>query len=110
MVNYAHRGRVFEYHICEGLVLTCRSLADQWAEGTCFYNICGPTEVTILNSAHRNAPGTALSIGRLLSNTTFHVLDEDENSVPLDAKGCGISVGWRGRCNRGLHQPAQTDL
>lgn len=68
-------------------MLTLHSLADELAEGTHFYNICGPTEITILNSAHRHTPGTALSIGRLLPNTTCYILDEDENPVPLGAKG-----------------------
>ncbi|KAJ4380328.1 hypothetical protein N0V86_004639 [Didymella sp. IMI 355093] len=78
-----------------------QSLADEWAEdSTCFYNICGPTEITILNSAHRHTPGAALSIGKLLPNTTCYILDEDENPVPLGAKGsawvggAGVTRGY----------------
>lgn len=76
------------------------SLADEWAEGACFYNICGPTEVTILNSAHRHVPGTALSIGRPLPNTTCYILDENELPVPLGSKGyawvggAGVTKGY----------------
>jgi non-ribosomal peptide synthetase component F len=82
------------------MTLTTSSLADEWAEGTCFYNICGPTEITILNSAHRHVPGTPLSIGKLLPNTTCYILGEDENPVPLGAKGsawvggAGVTKGY----------------
>ncbi|KAF1929865.1 nonribosomal peptide synthetase 12 [Didymella exigua CBS 183.55] len=77
-----------------------QSLADEWAEGTCFYNICGPTEITILNSAHRHTPGAALSIGKLLPNTTCYILDEYENPVALGEKGsawvggAGVTRGY----------------
>ncbi|KAF2854716.1 acetyl-CoA synthetase-like protein [Plenodomus tracheiphilus IPT5] len=77
-----------------------QALADEWAEGTCFYNICGPTEVTILNSAHRHDPGTPISIGRPLANTTCYVLDENENLVSFGQKGvmwvggAGVSRGY----------------
>jgi non-ribosomal peptide synthetase component F len=81
-------------------VLKYASLADEWAEGNVFYNICGPTEITILNSAHRHVPGTMLSIGKLLPNTTCYILDEEENPVPPGAKGfawvggAGVTRGY----------------
>lgn len=81
-------------------VLTLRSLADEWAKGTCYYNICGPTEITILNSAHRHIPGAVLSIGKPLPNTTCYILDDDENPVPVGSKGsmwvggAGVSRGY----------------
>ena len=81
-------------------MLICCSLADEWAENTRFYNICGPTEITILNSAHQHTPGTALSIGKPLPNTTCYVLDEEENPVALGAKGsawvggAGVTKGY----------------
>lgn len=84
----------------EDHLLTYHSLADEWAEGNCFYNICGPTEITILNSAHRHVPGTALSIGKLLPNTTCYILDENENPVPFGEKGsawvggAGVTQGY----------------
>ncbi|KAF3032518.1 hypothetical protein E8E12_000488 [Didymella heteroderae] len=77
-----------------------QSLADEWAESTRFYNICGPTEITILNSAHQHTPGAALSIGKLLPNTTCYILDEEENPVALGAKGsawvggAGVTRGY----------------
>ncbi|KAF3005817.1 hypothetical protein E8E13_008103 [Curvularia kusanoi] len=61
-----------------------QSLADEWAENNCFYNICG----------------TALSIGKLLPNTTCYILDENENPVPFGEKGsawvggAGVTKGY----------------
>ncbi|KAF2034561.1 acetyl-CoA synthetase-like protein [Setomelanomma holmii] len=77
-----------------------QSLANEWAEGTTYYNICGPTEITILNTAHQHTPGQPLSIGRPLPNTTCYVLGEDENPVPVGEKGTmwvggsGVSRGY----------------
>lgn len=76
------------------------NLADEWAEGTCLYNICGPTEITILNSAHRHHPGINLSIGKPLPNTTCYILDEDEKPITPGARGSmwvggsGVSRGY----------------
>lgn len=80
--------------------LTIRSLADEWAEGACYYNICGPTEITILNSAHRHVPSTPLSIGKPLPNTTCYILDDEEQPVASGTKGvmwvggAGVSRGY----------------
>jgi non-ribosomal peptide synthetase component F len=68
--------------------------------GTNFYNICGPTEITILNTAHLHIPGELLSIGRPLPNTTCYILDEDEQPVPIGQKGTmwvggsGVTKGY----------------
>lgn len=67
-------------------------LADEWAEGALYYNICGPTEITILNTAHLHAPGKPLSIGTPLPNTTVYVLDEHQKPLPIGSKG----VMWVG--------------
>jgi hypothetical protein len=75
-------------------------LADEWAGGNLFYNICGPTEITILNSAHRHTPGAPLTIGKPLPNTTCYILDEDENPVNIGSKGsawvggAGVTRGY----------------
>jgi hypothetical protein len=77
-----------------------RRLADEWSDGTFYYNICGPTEITILNSAHLHAPGKPLSIGKPLPNTNVYVLDEDENPVPVASRGlmwvggAGVTRGY----------------
>lgn len=67
-------------------------LADEWADSAFYYNICGPTEITILNSAHLHKPGQPLSIGKPLPNTNVYILDENEDPVPFGSKG----VMWVG--------------
>ena len=53
-----------------------RPLADRWAAGRIFYNCCGPTETTIVNTMQRHRPGIArLTIGRPTPNNTVYVLD-----------------------------------
>ncbi|CAE7209334.1 hypothetical protein P3342_011865 [Pyrenophora teres f. teres] len=87
-------------HVATGGELCSQALADEWAEDACFYNICGPTEVTILNSAHRHTPGQPLSIGKPLPNTTCYILDENEQPVPSGQKGtmwvggAGVTRGY----------------
>ncbi|KAL8723373.1 MAG: hypothetical protein Q9181_007297 [Wetmoreana brouardii] len=67
-------------------------LADQWAHNRDFFNCCGPTEVTIVNTMHKHQQGQTLSIGRPVPNTTVYVLDENEEPAPIGAVG----VMWVG--------------
>ncbi|KAF2645841.1 nonribosomal peptide synthetase 12 [Massarina eburnea CBS 473.64] len=77
-----------------------QSLADEWAENTFYYNICGPTEITILNSAHKHISGQPLTIGKPLANTNVYILDDNENPVAMGEKGsmwvggAGVSRGY----------------
>ena len=77
-----------------------QSLADKWAKQAAFYNCCGPTEVTIINTVHRHRPGVPLTIGKPTPNNSVYVLDEDLRPVPegqpgtLWAGGAGISNGY----------------
>ncbi len=53
-----------------------RPLADRWARRCAFYNACGPTETTIVNTMHRHDVNAArLTIGRPTPNNTVYVLD-----------------------------------
>ncbi|GKT53956.1 amino acid adenylation domain-containing protein [Colletotrichum tofieldiae] len=76
------------------------ALAEQWAPYVKFWNVCGPTEISILNTAHLHKPGKTLSIGKPNPNTNVYVLDEDENPVPIGepgvmwAGGPGVSRGY----------------
>ncbi|TEA11422.1 Adenylate-forming reductase [Colletotrichum sidae] len=76
------------------------ALAEQWAPYVKFWNVCGPTEISILNTAHLHKPGKTLSIGRPNPNTNVYVLDDDENPVPIGeigtmwAGGPGVSGGY----------------
>ncbi|KAI8634877.1 acetyl-CoA synthetase-like protein [Xylariaceae sp. FL1651] len=76
------------------------ALAEEWSPYVDFWNICGPTEITILNTAHLHKPGDQLTIGTPLPNTTVYVLDDDENPVGIGqpgvmwAGGASISAGY----------------
>lgn len=88
------------YHSELCVLLTIFRLADEWADNATYYNICGPTEVTILNTAHKHQPGQTLSIGTPLPNTTVYILDENENPVPFKEQGimwvggAGVTRGY----------------
>ncbi|KAF3351363.1 hypothetical protein VD0002_g2691 [Verticillium dahliae] len=76
------------------------ALAEKWAPYVKFWNVCGPTEISVLNTAHRHRPGAVLSIGRPNPNTNVYILDENENPVPIGqpgvmwASGPGVSKGY----------------
>ncbi|KAH9886188.1 surfactin synthetase subunit 3 [Xylariomycetidae sp. FL2044] len=69
------------------------ALAEEWSVAdNHFWNICGPTEITILNTAHLHKPGAPLTIGKPLPNTNVYVLDDDESPVGIGKQG----VMWVG--------------
>jgi len=54
-----------------------RPLADKWAAFCTFYNSCGPTETTIVNTVqHYMMSSGRLNIGKPTPNNTVYVLDE----------------------------------
>ncbi|KAI0755006.1 nonribosomal peptide synthetase 12 [Daedaleopsis nitida] len=67
-------------------------LADKWARSAHYYNCCGPTEVTIVNTVHLHSPDTLLTIGGPVPNTNVYVLDEDMKPVAIGEPG----VMWAG--------------
>ncbi|PIL22505.1 transporter [Ganoderma sinense ZZ0214-1] len=67
-------------------------LAEKWGKAAHYYNSCGPTEVTIVNTVHLHTAGTFLTIGGPVPNTNVYVLDEDMNPVPIGEPG----VMWAG--------------
>ncbi|KPM43747.1 hypothetical protein AK830_g2757 [Neonectria ditissima] len=77
-------------------------LADLWAAHATYFNCCGPTETTIVNTMHQHKPGLPLSIGKPTPNNTVYILDKD--LVPVDvgqsgvmwAGGLGVSAGYVG--------------
>ncbi|KAI0269909.1 nonribosomal peptide synthetase 12 [Gloeopeniophorella convolvens] len=77
-----------------------QSLADAWAENGAFYNSCGPTEITIVNTVQPHVRGTPLSIGRPTPNNNVYVLDENGHPVSVGqagimwAGGAGITRGY----------------
>jgi D-alanine--poly(phosphoribitol) ligase subunit 1 len=76
------------------------ALADRWAERAAFYNGCGPTETTIVNTMQRHHPGVRLTIGKPTPNNTVYLLDEHRNPCPIGAVGemwaggDGVSAGY----------------
>ncbi|WP_166418844.1 amino acid adenylation domain-containing protein [Cochlodiniinecator piscidefendens] len=65
-----------------------RPLADSWGSFCTFYNSCGPTETTIINTAEPHRPEKSyLSIGRPTPNNTVYILDEDLQPLPIGHKG-----------------------
>ncbi|MEV6380354.1 amino acid adenylation domain-containing protein [Streptomyces sp. NPDC051773] len=80
-----------------------RPLADLWARRATFYNSCGPTETTIVNTMRRHDPdGLLLTIGSPTPNNTVYVLDEHLRPVPIGevgemwAGGDCVSAGYLG--------------
>ncbi|KAG5640553.1 hypothetical protein DXG03_008119 [Asterophora parasitica] len=77
-----------------------KALADSWAKQSAFYNCCGPTEITIVNTMHLHKPGKTLGIGGPTPNNTVYVLDEKEQPVSIGqmgimwAGGAGITRGY----------------
>jgi amino acid adenylation domain-containing protein len=80
-----------------------RPLADLWARTRAFYNCCGPTETTIVNTMQRHHPHAALlTIGRPTPNNTVYILDEHQRPLPIGesgemwAGGDCVSAGYLG--------------
>ncbi len=70
-----------------------RPLADKWAAFCTFFNACGPTETTIVNTMHHHHPSDErLTIGRPTPNNTVYVLDENLQPVGIGETG----VMWAG--------------
>ncbi|CCM07254.1 uncharacterized protein FIBRA_09600 [Fibroporia radiculosa] len=68
------------------------ALADRWGQNATFYNCCGPTEVTIVNTMHHHSLGTPLTIGKPTPNNTIYVLDDNLQPTPRGMPG----VMWAG--------------
>ncbi|MGW2614176.1 amino acid adenylation domain-containing protein [Streptomyces sp. NPDC001500] len=78
-----------------------RPLADRWARHADFFNCCGPTETTIVNTMSRHDPAAPLlTIGRPTPNNTVYVLDADRRPLPVGevgemwAGGACVSAGY----------------
>ncbi|KAG9257212.1 putative NRPS-like enzyme [Emericellopsis atlantica] len=79
-----------------------QNLADLWATHTTYWNCCGPTETTIVNTMSRHVVGQKLSIGKPTPNNKVYILDGDLERVALGASGAmwagghGVSRGYVG--------------
>ncbi|KAL7800200.1 non-ribosomal peptide synthetase [Trichoderma ceciliae] len=81
---------------------TSQDLADLWAKHATYWNCCGPTETTIVNTMQKHIVGDGLSIGRPTPNNNVYILDDNGNPVPVGepgtmwAGGYGVSRGYVG--------------
>ncbi|MEM7347610.1 MAG: AMP-binding protein, partial [Chloroflexota bacterium] len=64
-----------------------RPLADKWSKFCTFYNSCGPTETTIVNTMQQYDPAGGLTIGKPTPNNTVYVLDENMQPCPIGEVG-----------------------
>jgi D-alanine--poly(phosphoribitol) ligase subunit 1 len=65
-----------------------RPMADKWSDSCAFYNACGPTETTIVNTMHLHHPWTGrLTIGKPTPNNTVYILDETMNPCAIGEVG-----------------------
>ncbi|TCI91031.1 AMP-binding protein [Tenacibaculum sp. M341] len=68
-------------------------LANTWAQKGSFYNCCGPTETTIVNTMKKcDTNSFELSIGKPTPNNTVYVLNEDQKPVAIGEVG----IMWAG--------------
>ncbi|WP_442266290.1 AMP-binding protein [Tenacibaculum sp. ZS6-P6] len=68
-------------------------LANTWSKKCDFYNCCGPTETTIVNTMKKCVPNSyELSIGKPTPNNTVYVLDNDKNPIKIG----DVGVMWAG--------------
>ena len=68
-------------------------LANQWAKVSNFYNSCGPTETTIVNTMKKcDIKNKELSIGKPTPNNTVYILDENQKPCKIGEVG----IMWAG--------------
>ncbi|KAG6064118.1 hypothetical protein E4U32_000538 [Claviceps aff. humidiphila group G2b] len=85
---------------------TSQSLADLWASHTIYWNCCGPTETTIVNTMSKHVVGEPISIGRPTPNNMVYILDHDGKPVPVGvagvmwAGGHGVTRGYVGLASK----------
>jgi non-ribosomal peptide synthetase component F len=71
-----------------------KPLADSWLSFCRFYNSCGPTETTIINTAqHYSESCDELTIGKPTPKNTVYVLDEDLKPCAIGEVGEMLSGG-----------------
>ena len=65
-----------------------RPLADSWADHCIFYNACGPTETTIINTMqHYESCSENLTIGKPTPNNTVYILDQNRQPCAIGQVG-----------------------
>ncbi|MCP4657075.1 MAG: AMP-binding protein, partial [bacterium] len=94
--------------LCGGEALSPRLAAELLARTSSTWNMYGPTESTIWSSIHPveaadTDEGTAVTIGRPIANTAFHIVDRRLRPQPAGVPGelliggDGLAQGYHGR-------------
>ncbi|KAH7160489.1 hypothetical protein B0J13DRAFT_432911 [Dactylonectria estremocensis] len=77
-----------------------QKLADAWTSHCTYYNCCGPTETTIVNTMHQHRVHQELSIGTPTPNNVVYLLDKQHDPVGIGeigvmwAGGSGVTRGY----------------
>lgn len=73
------------------------------------WNMYGPTETTIWSSVYRvqGDEGRILPIGRPIANTTFYILDTDQQPAPIGSEG-ELYIGGEGLARGYFERPELT--
>ncbi|KAL2676641.1 hypothetical protein Neosp_010405 [[Neocosmospora] mangrovei] len=85
---------------------TTKGLADLWATHGTYWNCCGPTETTIVNTMQKHIVGQELTIGQPTPNNKVYILGEDGKQLGVGAAGVmwagglGVSRGYVGLENK----------
>ncbi|HET8770962.1 MAG TPA: amino acid adenylation domain-containing protein [Gemmatimonadaceae bacterium] len=93
--------------LCGGEALPPALASAISARVTELWNLYGPTETTVWSMRERVRPGSPITIGRPLENTTCHVLSPSRQLLPagipgeLYIGGAGVTAGY-------LHRPDLT--
>ncbi|KAJ3837524.1 nonribosomal peptide synthetase 12 [Lentinula raphanica] len=85
-----------------------QGLADSWAETVQFFNCCGPTEITIVNTMQLHCSRGALSIGKPTPNNNVYILGDDLQPLPIGRTGL-MWAGGKGITKGYLNLPQKTD-
>ncbi|MEK8168888.1 AMP-binding protein [Streptomyces sp. M19] len=73
--------------LCGGEALTGELAERLLSHGARLWNLYGPTETTIWSSVQRVRAGRAVTVGRPIANTAFHVVDRRMRPVPPGVPG-----------------------
>ncbi|MEL6326459.1 MAG: amino acid adenylation domain-containing protein, partial [Cyanobacteria bacterium J06626_23] len=93
--------------LCGGESLPRELAVELILRGRCLWNLYGPTEATIWSTCHRVEAGDMVSIGRPIANTQVHVLDAEQQPVPIGVAG-ELYIGGDGVARGYFHRPALT--
>ncbi|MCF1597264.1 non-ribosomal peptide synthetase [Streptomyces muensis] len=94
--------------LCGGERMPAELTRELPARGAELWNMYGPTETTVWSLRERvTTPGDDVPLGRPLSNTRLHVLDEAMRPVPLGTTG-ELHIGGDGLAHGYLRRPGLT--